>query len=42
MLAFERDGTCHAMVEEIPRQGRLEGCHRVSVATHHIYRLKSM
>ena len=23
-----------AMVEEIPRQGRLEGCHRISAATH--------
>ena len=25
------------MVEEIPRQGRPEGCHRMSAATHLIY-----
>ena len=30
------------MVEKIPRQGRLEGCHRTSAATHLIYGLESM
>ena len=30
------------MVEEIPRQGRLEGCHRMSAATHLICGLKSV
>ena len=24
------------MVEELPRQGRLEGCHRMAAATHPI------
>ena len=23
-----------SLIEEIPRQGRLEGCHRMSAATH--------
>ena len=27
---------------EIPRQGRLEGCHRMTAATHEIYGLKSL
>ena len=30
------------MVEEIPRQGRLEGCHRMSAATHLICGLESV
>ena len=30
------------MVEEIPRQGWLEGCHRMSAATHLIYGLESV
>ncbi len=30
------------MVEKIPRQGRLEGCHRMSAATHLIYGLESV
>ena len=30
------------MVEEIPRQGRLEGCHSRCVATHLISGLESM
>ena len=30
------------MVEEIPRQGRLEGCHRMSAATHLICRLEGV
>ena len=30
------------MVEKIPRQGRLEGCHRMSAATHLIYRSESV
>ncbi len=30
------------MVEKIPRQGRLEGCHRMSAATDLIYGLESM
>ena len=28
------------MVEEIPRQGRLEGCHRMSAATQLVCRLE--
>ena len=41
--------TCHQyceymplVVEEIPRQGRLEGCHRMSAATHLICELESV
>ena len=30
------------MVEEIPRQGRLEGCHRTSAAPHLIYGLEGV
>ena len=30
------------MVEKIPRQGRLEGCHRMSAATHLIYGSESV
>ena len=30
------------MVEEIPRQGRLEGCHRMSTATHLICGLEGV
>ena len=30
------------MVEEIPRQGRLEGCHRMSVAMHLICGLEGV
>ena len=30
------------MVEEFPRQGRLEGCHRMSAATHLICGLESV
>ena len=30
------------MVEEIPRQGRLEGCHRMSAATQLICGLESV
>ena len=40
-----RPAFCRAfnyMVEEIPRQGRLEGCHRMSAATHLICGLESV
>ena len=40
-----RSAICRAfihMVEKIPRQGRLEGCHRVSAATHLICGLESV
>ena len=30
------------MVEEIPRQGKMEGCHRMSAATHLIYGSESV
>ena len=36
-LCQGRPAICRAfihMVKEIPRQGRLEGCHRVPAATH--------
>ena len=40
-----RPAVCRAfihMVEEIPRQDRLEGCHRMSAATHLICGLESV
>ena len=43
-LCQGRPADCRAfnyMVEEIPRQGRLEGCHRMSAAMHLICGLES-
>ena len=44
-LCQERPALCRAfihMVEEIQRQGRLEGCHRMSAATHLICGLEGV
>ena len=44
-LCQGRPAGCRAfnyMVEEIPRQGRLEGCHRMSAATHLICGLEGV
>ena len=44
-LCQGRPAVCRAftyMVEEIPRQGRLEGCRRMSAATHLICGLESV
>ena len=40
-----RPAVCRAfnyMVEEIPRQGRLEGCHKIFIATHRICGLEGL
>ena len=45
MYGQGRPAVCRAfiyMVEEILRQGRLEGCHRMSAATHLICGLERM
>ena len=44
-LCQGRPAVCRAfnsMVEEIPRQGRLKGCHGMSAATHLICGLESV
>ena len=44
-LCQGRPAVCRAfnyMVEETPTQGRLEGCHRMSAATHLICGLESV
>ena len=41
----QKAAVCRAfnyIVEEVPRQGRLEGCHRMSAATHLICGLESV
>ena len=44
-LCQGRPAVCRAftyMVEDIPREGRLEGCHEMSAATHLICELEAM
>ena len=40
--AFFRTVTQAKLVDEIPGQGSLEGCHRMFAVAHLIYRLESM